>query len=335
MSHDISEITVDGKNIVEAMYANKPAWHGLGTIFDDNGASAPDSDTAMKLAHLEWAVERQPMFLKEASEPLDGHWAVVRTDTQDVLGVVGDRYKCFQNSEAFSFLDSLLQDGIMRYESAMALNGGKRVALLARMPSVDLVTANDPLMRYVLLSTSHDGSSAIQIQATSIRVVCANTLAMALGESGKNRFSFKHTANAGGALAKARWAISQYDKAFTEYGEQAKHLLEKPMVKTEVQSFLDELFPTPEDATDRMKAGIAKKIAAVRDGYATTIEVTPETKGNWWGMFNAVTQAIDHHDTFNNFRGDARKKHEAKFLSITEGTYSELKAKAFELALSI
>ena len=117
------------------------------------------------------------------------HFATVRTDSGDVLGVVGKRYRIVQNRDAFGFLDSLLQDGIMKYESAGALRGGRQVFLLARMPSVDEIVPGDNSLRYVLFSTSHDGTAAIHAVPTSVRVVCANTLRIATASS----VGFRHT----------------------------------------------------------------------------------------------------------------------------------------------
>jgi hypothetical protein len=104
MAHEISEVTINGQRIVEAMYANKPAWHGLGQIFDAAGTLAPDSETAIELAHLDWNVCKEPIALMDGRK-VDDYFALVRQDTRNALYVVGNEYEVLQNREAFAFLD--------------------------------------------------------------------------------------------------------------------------------------------------------------------------------------------------------------------------------------
>ena len=131
MAHELS--TQNG--VVEAMYANKPAWHNLGEVFNLGGTQAPDSATAIKLSHLDWPVEIQKLYLSaelgNAPIEVEGHFATVRMDTKQTLGIVGGRYAVQQNVDCFTFMDSLCQDGIIRYESAFAIRGGRQIAWLS------------------------------------------------------------------------------------------------------------------------------------------------------------------------------------------------------------
>lgn len=329
MAHEISEVMIGGRNIVEAMYANIPAWHGLGEIFDPTGKSAPDSATAMRKAHLGWRVEKEPFrLLHDGAQAVEGWWATVRQDTKDVLGVVKGVYEVQQNEECFSFLDNLLQDGILRYESAMALQGGKKIALLARMPGVDTVTPGDHSLRYVLFTTSHDGSGAITVKPTWVRVVCANTLRMAL--DGKCEYSIRHTASKGERLEKAARWISQFDKTFTLYRENAQELVKKKYTQKEADAFLDELFPAPElKATERIKRNHRDKIALVRSAIRKEERSISDTAGTWWGLVNGITQYVDH-----SLKYKGATKNENRFSNVLDGKGADLKDKAFALALA-
>lgn len=344
MSH---EITVRENGLVEAMYANDPAWHGLGEVLDE----APDSETAIKAANLDWDVEKVPMFTAiPGSHPevtdyreVSGHYAIRRCDNRNVLGVVGERYETFANREAFKFLDSLLMDGVMRYESAFSLRGGRNVVLLARLPSVDVIGENGPgkgdkwrpdhLLRYVLLSTSHDGSAAIDLTPTSCRVECANLLNIALKDSSrrKHRFTIRHTSKLNASLKLAKKYLSLFDEKFTEHAETLRTLADVGIDKKVAREFIAALLPGPDDdATDRIKRNHERKVNAIRKAWNSPTNANlPAT---WYKMVNAVTYAADHSRVFNRYRGDKRKKAESRFLSLTDGRGSDLKDRALELA---
>jgi phage/plasmid-like protein (TIGR03299 family) len=325
MAHEIS-ITADG--LAEAMFANQPAWHGLGKVL----SFAPNSEVAIKEAHLDWVVGKKEIQLVENSKMLDGWVATVREDTGEPLGVVGDGYEVVQNAEAFSFLDSLLQDGIMKYESAFALKGGTKVCMLARMPSVDEVAEGDKQLRYVLLQTSHDGTSALNFMPTSVRVVCANTLRMALADK-QHLFSIRHTAQLRDKLDKARLYISQFDKQYTLFRDKAQVLATRKYSRDEAKAYIDTLFPEVEDAEDRKRAATIRerKVGEVRNALQLERNSLPSIKGSWWALFNAVTDATDHKE--KGYKGkDDRTRAENRFINLTDGVGAAFKDKAFAVA---
>lgn len=309
----------------EAAFARQPAWHGLGTVLPD----VPDSETMIQAAHLNWTVERQPLQTSGGIEIPD-HFATVRTDTSEPLGVVGSRYQIVQNREAFGFLDGLLQDGIMRYESAGALDGGRRVWALARMPSVDEIAPGDKSYRYVLFSTSHDGTASLQAIPTSVRVVCANTLAVATAGS----VGIRHTGDVAGKLDQARLILSQFDEKFTLFRDHGRHLASRKYSQTEAVEYVHKLFPEPgEDASQRSWTIHQNKLDRVRQAFRSEANSIPQIKGSWWQLLNAVTEAQDH----TTYRGRrlSTAKAERRFVSAMDGTASELKRKAWKLALEM
>jgi len=173
---------------VETMFSvRETPWHGLGRIIMD----APASREALELAGLDWQVESRNIY-SGTGALIPGYRANVRSTDDAVLGVVSDRYRIVQNEEAFQFTDDLLGEGVT-YETAGSLQGGKKVWMLARLPRKYLI-AGDQVEPYLVIFNSHDGSSGVKVAMTPIRVVCQNTLNLALNTA-KRSWTARHTEN--------------------------------------------------------------------------------------------------------------------------------------------
>ena len=178
---------------VETMfYTREKPWHGLGTLV----AEAPESREALRIAGLNWKVLQEPVYT-ENDELIQGYKANVRDSDRKILGVVTDRYKVIQNEEAFAFTDALLGEGV-RYETAGSLQEGRRVWLLARLPR-EYIIAGERISPYMVFSNTHDGSGAVKTALTPIRVVCNNTLNLAL-RTAKRSWSMIHTGDISGKI---------------------------------------------------------------------------------------------------------------------------------------
>ena len=160
---------------VETMFSvrEKP-WHGLGTIV----AEAPDSKTALEISGLDWNVIQKDITTAGSNGIIPGFKANVRDSDDSVLGIVTDRYKIVQNSEAFAFTDALLGEGV-RYETAGSLQDGRKIWMLARLPHQYIINGEE-ITPFMVFMNSHDGSGAIKAAMTPVRVVCSNTLNLAL-----------------------------------------------------------------------------------------------------------------------------------------------------------
>ena len=173
---------------VETMFSvRETPWHGLGRIIMD----APASREALELAGLDWQVESRNIY-SGTGAMIPGYRANVRSTDDAVLGVVSDRYRIVQNEEAFQFTDDLLGEGVT-YETAGSLQGGRKVWMLARLPRKYLI-AGDQVVPYLVIFNSHDGSSGVKVAMTPIRVVCQNTLNLALNTA-KRSWTARHTEN--------------------------------------------------------------------------------------------------------------------------------------------
>ena len=166
-------------NVETMFYTREKPWHGLGTKVED----APTSVDALRLAGLDWNVMQESIFT-ETGDAIAGYRVNIRDRDRKVLGVVSDRYKIIQNREAFAFTDTLLGYGV-RYETAGSLQEGKRVWLLARLPR-EYIIAEEQISPYLVFSNSHDGSGAVRVALTPIRVVCNNTLNLALATASRS-----------------------------------------------------------------------------------------------------------------------------------------------------
>jgi phage/plasmid-like protein (TIGR03299 family) len=323
MAHEISMF--NGK--AEAAFAMQPAWHGLGTVLD----YAPNAAEMIRQAHLDWRVSMIPVQTVDGREVPDTY-ANCRDDipgAHGVLGTVSGQYKVVQNSEAFAFLDSLVAEGGLRYESAGALRGGRRVWVLGRMPEVDDIAEGDESLRYVLFATSHDGSAALQAIPTSVRVVCANTLRIAT----RSNVGIRHTGDMTSKLAEAKLLMSQYNAGFTLFRDHARLLATKQIAPGGVEEYLRTLFPEPKRAENpRSHATWQRDMVAVRGNLRNPRQALPSINGTWWAALNAVTEHADHGESSYGKKLAAR---ESLFLSRMDGAEAGFKAKALEVAIAM
>lgn len=200
------------------MYVREKPWHGLGTMVEE----APTSADALRLAGLDWTVEPKQISILGDDSPIDNAVANVRSCDGKVLGIVTDRYKAVQNVEAFAFTDTLI-GGDVRYETAGSLKGGRKIWLLAKMPTAKV--AGDDVEPYLCFTNNHDGKGSVRVCMTPIRVVCNNTLNIALG-SAKRAWSIIHTGDINKKIAEARETLELANRYMTNLNEYAERLVD-------------------------------------------------------------------------------------------------------------
>ena len=270
--------------LVETMMYNRTVpWHGLGTKVDE----APTSADALRLAGLDWTVEQKNIQLCGGSK-IQNYKANVRSSDGQVLGIVGDRYKVIQNSEAFSFTDDII-GGDVRYETAGSLNGGKKIWLLAKLPETEI--AGDKTEPYMCFANSHDGSGAVRVCMTPIRVVCNNTLNLAL-DSAKRAWSVRHTGSLQSKMHEARTCLRMANTYMGALAEKADRMANTTITRDQLNMILDELFPVDEHSTDREKQNVKK----LRDEYMVCYFAADLIKfrDTAWGAYNAMSDMITH-----------------------------------------
>lgn len=270
--------------LAETMYDRTKAWEGLGTDVKE----AANSADALKLAGLDWSVEQRPVYLGNEPTPIPNYKANVRDKDNKVLGIVTDRYQIVQNTEAFSFTDSLI-GGDVRYETAGSLKGGKRIWLLAKMPTARV--AGDDVDPYLCFTNTHDGSGSVKVCVTPVRIWCMNTLNLAL-RTAKRSWSMKHVGALELKLREARMTLELADKYMLALDDEANKLANVTVTDEKLEKILNEMFPLKEDATDRQKDTV--KAAKDEIMIAYFMPDIAKFRGTAWGVVNAVADMVDH-----------------------------------------
>lgn len=271
-------------NVETMFYTRETPWHGLGTRV----LSAPTSKDALRLAGLDWKVLQQPIWTE--GKEIEGYKANVRDTDGKVLGVVTDRYKIVQNTEAFEFTDALLGEGV-RYETAGALSDGKRIWLLAHMPH-QYIIMGEQISPYLVFTNSHDGSGAVKAAVTPIRVVCNNTLNLALSTA-KRSWSMIHIGNVGEKLGDARETLFQAEKYMGAVGAEYERLRQIKLTQRKVMEYIEMLLPLEENATPLQK----KNVMALREDLKMRYFDAPDLRDlgdNGYRLMNAVSDFGTH-----------------------------------------
>jgi len=280
----------------------EPAWHGLGTVFTEEKTTT-EMLSAANLSN--WNVRLEDVNIPNHLSSDKNYQYVVRTNPTDnsqtdILGVVGERYHVLQNEDLFSFGDNIL-DGGGRWETAGSIRGGRVVfgsLALERETVLDPTGVADKVKTYLLINTSHDGSIAIQASITPVRVVCANTLNLALGSKrGKNAikqsFKIRHTQTANGKVQIARETLGLANKYMDAFDVMAKAMIEKEITAGQFNDIILAAYPKPEkDAKGAIKKW-ENKVDVINDIY--TGEFNGMIANTAWGAFNALTERLDWH----------------------------------------
>ncbi|MBI1338469.1 MAG: DUF932 domain-containing protein [Phycisphaera sp.] len=333
MPHEIDTTTGQAAIFVaETSGGGGPPWHGLGTVIKQ----ATRSTEAIRLAHLDWNVEQWPLTAANpnhwGASRVEHHVANVRTDTKAVLGVVGKGYHVFQNREAFDFMDAIVGDKLAMYETAGALKGGRRVWMLARIPSEYRVTPDDVIHPYVLLVNTHDGSAALRMIPTTVRVVCQNTLNLALGRAGGNEgLSIRHLPSLDDRVKEARQKLGIVAARFDRFDEELHRMLANPMTASNLDDYFRGVLPMPEDASDRQRLNHRQTLDRFHANFDNPTNTLPGVRGTAWAAYNAVSEWADHQ---RPFRGkDGRQRAENRLHSAWFGSSHDIKQRAYALAL--
>lgn len=289
-------------------------WHLAG--FELNHPKT--AKQALQIAGLDYTVITQPL---DGNPGLKHHAyaATVRTDTGEILGIVGEGYEPVQNADAFAFFDGLVAEDEATYETAGILGNGQCVWILAKMPGFMKINNNDIVNKYLLLTNSHDGDTQVRIRVTPIRVVCNNTLTAAL--QGAGDIAIQHAPN----------TVKYHDHGFTLLGmsnvlnEQLEMTFNKMaaqrITEDELRAYVQALVPDHEEDSNAARARkMRQSVLELHDaGRGADL-----ARGTVWGAFNSVAEYTDHMM--------ADKDAAARLDAIWFGRGEKLKSRAFSLA---
>jgi phage/plasmid-like protein (TIGR03299 family) len=283
MAHNLA--TINGRTAMFYAAPRGKPWHGLGQATNDTVYWRE----AMELAGLNWQVEKQFLFDKDGKQT-SAHG--IFRDGQVFLGTVGDRYVPIQNAVAFNFIDTLLEaENGSHYETAGALGNGEKIWCLARIPYDFNVIGKDPHETYLLAVSSHDGSSGLIVKICTTRVVCQNTVNIALSENSTN-LNIRHTQSASIRMAEAIELMKGVKQSVASLKEKLELLATRKVNSEIANKVMDKVFGKDWKDSTR-KQNQAREIAQLfeyNDGDAIK-----EIRGTGYNLFNAFTEYSDHY----------------------------------------
>ena len=296
----------EGSATLAVSLRNNPAWHSFANhVFgaDENVTTAQMLQQA-DLAN--WNVRLEPVadLLGENYTQVGENFLVVRDNPatvgeKNVLATVGSRYKTVQNEELFAFADNL-HDGNenVQWESAGSLKNGRVVFGTMSIPRtmiLDPEGANDQTNLYLVVYTSHDGSVAVQSAITPVRVMCQNTLNLAMRKA-KQSFKIRHTQTVEGRIAQARETLGLTFNYMDEFEKQAQELFAIEVTNAKFSEIINKMYPKPEGDKKGSIKKWENKVVLLDELYHNS-PTNANIKGTAWGVVNALTERLDYYRT--------------------------------------
>lgn len=331
MAHNINYNEQTGQHSFFSV-KEKP-WHGLGQIVLDY----PTSAEAIQFAGLDYEVEKRKLYTQrnEYENPqitVPDYFATVRTDSNEVLGVVGKDYEIVQNRDAFNFFDAIVGGDGIQYETAGALGKGERIFITAKLPSYIKVGREDLIEQYLFLTTSHDGYGSITAAFTPVRVVCQNTLNAAIHRH-SNAVKIRHTANAKERLEQAHKVIGISNQLSADLESIFNSWTKVKVTDPELQRLIQLAMVPNKEVLDNIQKGQWDELSTCFNNMCHTVfeyamtsptQQTETTRGTLFGAYNAVT---GYFQNVRNYKDD-----ESKLKSLLYGGTAQMRTqKAFHL----
>ena len=310
--------------------AIQPAWHGKGQILNH----IMTSEEAIRESLLDFKVDKLPSQLElpdGSIRTIPGKFGTYRTDTGQPFGVVGNRYEIVQNIDAFEFFDAIVGKGEAIYETAGALYDGQVIFITAKLPSY-IKVGKDEIEKYIFLKSTHDGSGSIVAAFSPVRIVCANTLAVALGDM-SNKISIRHTKDAKMKLTQAHRIMGISNLLSAELENVFNVMAKKPIVDAQLKAFITQIIaPKREQMNEVEKAELSTRtINKINDIYSYAMssptQQTDSARGTVFGAYNAIT---GYYQNLKNYKTD-----DDKIDSIFNGKAEQDGQNAFNLALEL
>ncbi|TCL58890.1 phage/plasmid-like protein (TIGR03299 family) [Kineothrix alysoides] len=306
-------------NVETMFYTRTAPWHGLGVRVE----SAVSSKEALQVSGLDWKVIQRPI-MTDAYAPVPGYKANIRDTDEKVLGVVTDRYRVVQNEEAFAFTDALLGEGV-KYETAGSLQEGRKIWLLAKLPDKYIIEG-EQIEPFLVFSSSHDGSGAIKAAMTPVRVVCQNTLNIALS-SAKRVWSTVHVGDLANKMDEAHNTLLLAEKYMGRLGTEFSRLSKIKLSDAKVTEYIDLLLPMDEVPTDIHR----KNVTRIREDLKIRYFDAPDLKQVGKNAYRFLCAVSDFATHAEPLRATANYR-ENMFAKTIEG--NPLVDKAYEMALA-
>lgn len=337
------------------MFTGEKPWHGLGEYVGDKELNSTE---AIKAAKLDWKVAKRPHFIElnnKKFQQVNGIYSLVRETDERIFGDVGPVYHPLQNEDAFKFFDAVVGQKAAMYHTAGSLKMGSKIWILARLNAVMKVTAKDEVEQYLLLTNTHNGKRTIRILCTPIRVVCSNTLAMAIqGADITQQFRIRHTRNATAKFEDIQEKLATANQYFAKVLEASKELAKKQMVAKEIDTFLLQLEVfrrerrakklIEDEPKIKMQVALDKVDEEIKGSkeYGKILQLIDSGKGNAlpgvhgtaWAAYNGVVEYVDYFMEANEGKSSSNQR-EARLNSAWFGLGRKTKQQAFAVAMEM
>jgi phage/plasmid-like protein (TIGR03299 family) len=319
-------------------YYGETPWHNQGTKVDH----VLTAQEAIKEAKLDWDVETVPVFtsVNNIFEAIKDKSAIRRKTDNSILGIMSDNFTPIQNQEAFNFFDSVVASNDAHYHTAGSLQGGKKIWMLAKLNGGNgTISINgDAVDKYLLLMNGHDGSLALRMFFTPVRVVCMNTLMASLSKVSSDKlFYSRHTVNLANRVEQAREIVGISLKFYDKFIEQATSLALKQLPAPQLPKLLAAAFCTSGalkiedvvqfDQFSTRREHQFEKVQALFEGQGKGLD-TPAIKGTKWAAYNAIVEYVDYGKEYHGEKADDRRLYNTWF-----GSGAQVKAKAWNYLL--
>jgi len=326
MAHNLEE-KADGT--FSYIGVGEPAWHGLGKTVQH----AMTAEQIIKEANQDYKVIKKPVQFRADGmyHTFNDKFVIVREDTKAPLGVCGKAWTPLQNDEAFKFFDALVDRKEAIYHTAGVLGKGERSWILAKLPSYIRVGSDDIIEEYALISNMFTGHDAVEIALVNIRVVCWNTLMMALAQAkGKRRISIPHTKDIVKQVEKAHEALGMFSQYSKDIEDAFNRMAKVKITDSILREYLDALLPKSMEDTETSPVTMShKNRAKIEEFFEAGVGQDIKTaRGTVFGMYQAVTGFTSH---VKEYKDDTTK---FKNLLIGGASY-KMNQQAFELALTL
>ena len=275
--------------IEQMMFVGATPWHGLGNQVDSDINVAD----AIVAAGLDWEVGLKDL------QTVDGvpvnHRATYRKSDGSILGVVGPRYTPLQNRDSFDWFQPFLDAGECALHTAGSLHSGQKVWVLAQLnrDNSEIVTG-DEVSKFILLSNSHDGTTAIRVGYTPIRVVCANTLAWAHSNTNSQLIRIRHTRSSKNNLENVRDIMDNINAGFEATAEQFRFLASKDFNQADIRKYVKTML----GIEGTIDADIKTRTRNIMDEILALVEgpkqAATNVRGTWWAAYNGYNEYLNY-----------------------------------------
>jgi len=295
-------MTADKAEFAYSQGSGIEPWHGLGSKVP---VEAMTAEEAIEASGMGWGVERKEVYVMESKKQgrknievpvsVAGKRAIVRDDTQQVFAIMGEHYTPVQNIEAFSFFDSVIGNTDAKYHTVGTLGGGRRIWLMVRLPNELKLDNGHEIVQNILLTNSHDGTSALRIDHTRVNVVCANTLSMALANARGNDFKFraKHTSMILDRTLEARNLLGLLDATNELFINDCNRLIDTKFTISDMEELARDIWaPKGYDADKELKGVARVAVEKLTDLFTEGVGVEGQSA---FDAYMAITEFTDHY----------------------------------------